>query len=77
MRSGGLNRRLKENAPENIATLLPDDCGEFEVGYESEGKQFYFVMFDPEEEDEDSIKLIAITIDINKTVNIIKDFKMD
>ncbi|MHA2008378.1 MAG: hypothetical protein ACXABO_03955 [Promethearchaeota archaeon] len=68
---------LKENAPDNIAPLLPDDCGEMEVGYESEGKQFYFVMFDPEEEDEEAITLIAITIDSNKSINLIKDFKMD
>jgi len=29
---------LKDNAPDDINKLLPDDCGEMEVGYESEEK---------------------------------------
>jgi hypothetical protein len=68
---------LKENAPDDIKKILPDDCGEMEVGYESEENRFYFVMFDPEYEDEEEAKLIAITIDINKKVELIKDFKME
>ena len=68
---------LKDNAPDDIKKILPDDCGEMEVGYESEGKQFYFVTFDPEDEDEDEPKIIAITIDVNKNVSLIKDFKME
>lgn len=69
---------LKDNAPDDIKKILPDDCGEMEVGYELEENQFYFVMFDPEEdEDEEEPKLIAISIDVNKKVNLIKDFKME
>jgi len=76
---------LKKNAPEDIKALLPEDCGEMEVGYESEEKVFYFVMFDPEneindeseEESDEEIKLIAITIDTNKNINLIKDFEME
>lgn len=68
---------LKDNAPDDIKKILPDDCGEMEVGYESEGKRFYFVTFDPEDEDEDEPKIIAITIDVNKNVSLIKDFKME
>jgi len=68
---------LKENATDDIKKLLSDDCGEMEVGFESEEKRFYFVMFDPEFEEDDEPKLLAITIDLNKTVNLIKDFKMD
>ncbi|MFW9940723.1 MAG: hypothetical protein ACFFFT_06765 [Candidatus Thorarchaeota archaeon] len=68
---------LKENAPDDIKELLPDECGEMEVGYESEENRFYFVMFDPEAEDEEEAKLIAITIDVSKNVNLIKDFKME
>jgi len=68
---------LKNNAPDDIKKILPDDCGEMEVGYELEENQFYFVMFDPEDEDEEEPKLIAITIDVNKKVNLIKDFKME
>jgi len=76
---------LKKNAPEDIKALLPEDCGEMEVGYESEEKVFYFVMFDPEneindeskEESDEEIKLIAITIDTNKNINLIKEFEME
>ncbi|MFX1313133.1 MAG: hypothetical protein ACFFHD_11055 [Promethearchaeota archaeon] len=68
---------LKSSAPDNIKELLPDDCGEMEVGYESEEKTFYFVMFDPESEDNEDTTLIAITINTNKDVKIIKDFKME
>lgn len=68
---------IKTNASDDIKKVLPDDCGEMEVGFESEEKRFYFVMFDPEDEDEEEPKLIAITIDINENVSIIKDFKME
>jgi len=69
---------LKENAPENVTKILPEDCGEMEVGYELEEKKFYFVMFDPEEdENEEEPTLIAITINIDKNVDMIKDFKME
>lgn len=69
---------LKENASEKVTKILPEDCGEMEVGYELEEKKFYFVMFDPEEdEDEEEPTLIAITINIDKIVDVIKDFKME
>jgi len=68
---------LKENAGEEIAKILPDGCGEMEVGYEMEENQFYFVMFDPKYEEEDEPILIAITIDLNKNVKLIEDFKME
>jgi hypothetical protein len=68
---------LKENAKEDLIKILPDECDEMEVGYEMEENRFYFVMFDPKEEDEEEPKLLAITIDLNKTVKLIEDFKMD
>ncbi|MHA1885591.1 MAG: hypothetical protein ACW96S_11095 [Promethearchaeota archaeon] len=68
---------LKENASDEIKPLLGEDCGEMEVGYEKEENTFYFVTFDPEYEDSDEIKLIAITIDVKKSVSLIKDFKME
>ena len=68
---------LKENAGEEIIKILPDGCGEMEVGYEMEENRFYFVMFDPKYEEEDEPILIAITIDLNKNVGIIEDFKME
>jgi len=68
---------LKKNAPEKIKKIIPEDCGEMEVGYDTEGNKFYFVMIDPEFEDEEEIKLIAITIDSDKAISMIKDFKID
>ncbi|MFW9880503.1 MAG: hypothetical protein ACFFG0_46130 [Candidatus Thorarchaeota archaeon] len=68
---------LIDNAPADNKKLLSDNCGEIDVGYEIEKKQFYFLMFDLEEKDEEEPKLIAITIDINEKLNLIKDFKME
>jgi uncharacterized protein YdcH (DUF465 family) len=68
---------LLENATDDIKEILPNDCGEMEVGYDIEGKTFYFVMFDPEYEDVEETKLIAVTLDINNKVSLIKDFKME
>lgn len=69
---------LKENAPEDIKEILTDDCGEMEVGYDTEGNKFYFVTIDPETvEEEEELKLIAITIDIDKNISMIKDFTIE
>lgn len=68
---------LKENAPENIKEILPEDCGEMEVGYDTEGKTFYFVMIDEEDSTEEEVKLNAITIDSNKKIEIIEDFEIE
>ena len=64
------------NAPDNIKKILPEDCGDMEVGYEYDSKKFFFVTLDPETEadEEAEVKLIAITIDTNKNVEMIKDF---
>ncbi len=67
---------LKEIAPENIKSMLPEDCGDLEVGYETKGKVFYFVTIDEEGSTDEDIKLNAFTIDINKKVSLIKDFEM-
>jgi hypothetical protein len=68
---------LKENAPENIKEILPEDCGEMEVGYDTEGKTFYFVMIDEEDSTEEDVKLNAIIIDSNKKIAIIEDFEIE
>ncbi|MFW9829520.1 MAG: hypothetical protein ACFFEY_18245 [Candidatus Thorarchaeota archaeon] len=68
---------LIQNAPDEFKVLLPDDCGQLEVGYDIEGEIFYFVMMDLNLNDEDEIKLIAFTIDIEKKVNRINDFKIE
>ena len=66
---------LLKNAPNEIKEIIPDTCDELEIGYDSNNDVFYYVMIDPQCEDNDEIKLIAITIDANKTVDLIKDFK--
>jgi phage anti-repressor protein len=68
---------LKENAPEPIKEILPEDCGEMEVGYDTEGETFYFVMVDEEESTDEEVKLNAITIDANKKISMIKDFEIE
>ncbi|MFX1567337.1 MAG: hypothetical protein ACFFCV_03110 [Promethearchaeota archaeon] len=68
---------LKENAPENIKVLLPEDCGEMEVGYDTGGETFYFVMIDEEDSIGEEVKLNAITIDLNKKIDLIEDFEIE
>ena len=69
---------LVESAPEDIKKILPEDCGEFEIGYNVTDKIFYFLTYDPEQEDEDAPdEIIAITLDLNKKVEKIKNFQID
>ncbi|MFX1355149.1 MAG: hypothetical protein ACFFGP_14435 [Promethearchaeota archaeon] len=68
---------LKLNAPDEFKPLLPDDCGQLEVGYDIEGNIFYFVMIDPNLNDEEEIKLIAFTINQEEEVKRIDDFKIE
>ncbi|MFX1378655.1 MAG: hypothetical protein ACFFA4_06140 [Promethearchaeota archaeon] len=68
---------LKENAPKNIKDILPEDCGEMEVGYDTEGDTFYFVMIDEEDSTDEDVKLNAITIDTSKKISIIEDFEIE
>ena len=72
---------LLKLAPEDLKKILPEDCGEMEIGYEGKEKKFYFVMIDPDQDfdapDDVPMKLMAITFTIKKEVNIIKDFKTD
>ena len=68
---------LRKNAPKDYLEMLPEDCGELEVGYDTTNNEFYFVMIDPISEDNDNIKLIAFTINTEKVVNIIEDFTIE
>jgi hypothetical protein len=67
---------LKENAPEDIKTLLPEECGQMEMGFNQEDKIFYFVMIDEEKSTEEEIKLQAISIDVNNNIKLIEDFEI-
>lgn len=68
---------LRKNAPKDYLDLLPDECGELEVGYDTTNKVFYFVMIDPSTENEEEVKLIAFSIDTDNSVNRIQDFKIE
>ncbi len=63
-----------KNAPEALKKFLPEDCGECEIGYETEGNKFYYLMEDPEEPCEGPVKVLAITIDAAGKIETIKDF---
>lgn len=67
---------LKKHAPDEILKILPEECGEMEMGYETKGNIFYFVMLDPEFIEDEEIKLLAITIDLKNKVDLIKDFEI-
>ena len=68
---------LKSHASDDLLKILPEECGELEMGYNIKDKIFYFVMLDPEFEDEEETILLAITIDLNNKVGLLKDFKIE
>ncbi|MHA1319093.1 MAG: hypothetical protein ACTSQ1_04680 [Promethearchaeota archaeon] len=68
---------LRNNASEDLLKILPEECGELEMGYNTNDKIFYFVMIDPEFEDSEETILLAVTIDIDKKVGLLKDFKIE
>ena len=68
---------LKNKASDDLLKILPEECGELEMGYNTNDKIFYFVMLDPEFEDEEETVLLAITIDLNKKVSLIKEIKIE
>ncbi|MBY8978795.1 MAG: hypothetical protein KGD72_00260 [Candidatus Lokiarchaeota archaeon] len=68
---------LKNNASDDLLKILPEECGELEMGYNTKDKIFYFVMLDPEFEDEEETILLAVTIDLNNKVGLLKDFKIE
>ena len=68
---------LKNYASDDLLKILPEECGELEMGYNTNDKIFYFVMLDPEFEDSEETILLAVTIDIKNKVGLIKDFKIE
>ncbi len=69
---------LLENAPEDLKQILPEDCGEMEIGYDIGNEKFYFLMEDPfSDPEEEELKILAITIDTDSKVETIKDFHVD
>jgi len=68
---------LKNHASDDLLKILPEECGELEMGYNTKDKIFFFVMLDPEFEDSEETVLLAVTIDLSNKVSIIKDFKIE
>ena len=68
---------LKNKASDDLLKILPEECGELEMGYNTNDKIFYFVMIDPEFEDAEETILLAVTIDLNNKVGLLKDFKIE
>ena len=68
---------LLESASDEIKKILPETCGEMEMGYNVTDKVFYFLMEDPEQPDEEKVKVLAITINSKKKVEKIKDFQVN
>ncbi len=65
---------LKTKAPAEIAEILPEKCGEMEIGLNTQNKEFYFVM---EDIDPKSENLMAIVLGIDEKVSIIKNFDFE
>jgi hypothetical protein len=68
---------LKNHASEDVLKILPEECGELEMGYNTKDQIFYFVMLDPEFEDDEETILLAVAIDVKNKVSVIKDFKIE
>jgi hypothetical protein len=67
---------LKHHAPKNLLEILPEDCGQMEMGYNNEKGLFYFVMVDDEASTDDELKLQAISIDSSANIELIKNFEV-
>lgn len=71
-------KQLVQSAPEGIKKVLPEDCGELEIGYDTKDKKFYFLMYDPDQDpEEEPSRIDAITLNLKKEVGIIKDFEQE
>jgi DNA-directed RNA polymerase subunit F len=67
---------LNEKAPKKILDILPDDCGQMEMGFNDNKNIFYFVMVDDELSTDDDLKLQAISINLLGEIEVIKNFKI-
>lgn len=68
---------LLENASEDIRQFLTENCGEMEMGYDLTNKKFYFLMEDPDQDpDDEKLTILALTIDSEKKIEKIKNFKV-
>ncbi len=68
---------VKKSAPDEILKILPEECGEMEIGYNFSKNVFFFLMLDPEFFESEETILLAITIDLKNKVDLIKDFEIE
>jgi len=68
---------LSKFSPDPIKKILPEEVGELEVGYDTANQVFYFVMVDPSLEDDEELRLLAITINAEYKIEIIENFKIE
>ncbi len=66
---------LLNSAPPELKKILPDECGSMEIGFDTKKSIFYFLMEDPETIENEELQILAITIDSDKNIEVIKDFK--
>lgn len=66
---------LLDSAPSSLLEILPDTCGEMELGLNTQTRTFYFLMEDPDQKDDEELTILAITIDDVGNVETIEDFK--
>jgi hypothetical protein len=67
---------LKKHASDEVLKILPEECGDMEMGYKTKGNIFYFVMLDPEFIESEETILLAITINLKNKVELIRNFEI-
>jgi len=65
---------LKKKASPEIKKILPERCGDMEIGLNLKAKEFYFVMEDPDPKSE---KLMAFVFGIDESIKIVNNFDID
>lgn len=68
---------LLDTAPSELKKILPNKCGEMELGYNKEKNKFYFLMEDPEQNEGEELTILAITINSDNNIETIKNFKSE
>lgn len=66
---------LRSSASSSLLEILPDTCGEMELGLNTKTRTFYFLMEDPDQKEDEELQILAITIDEDGNINTIKDFE--
>ena len=65
---------LKQNASPEIAKILPEGCGEMDIGLNLKENAFYYIMEDPDPEKDE---YVAIVFGIDEKVKLIKNIDIE